>query len=140
MTIESDLKRIADSLEAIAAHVTGGEVVKRGPGRPAGRGTKEAEAPAAGAVAAVPTSATAPAASTPQPTAEPAAKSPSDAPQFAFTDIKERMRVVITKANQHRPKLVELLASKGAQDPKGLPEADYAWFMAQTEAFVPKAA
>ncbi len=101
MSIETDLNRIANSLELIAAHVTGGEMpAKKGPGRP--RKTEAVDpVPETAAVAASPALADAKPAATmptlPAPTAAaPAAAAPAvEAPAAATGVTVEQLQKLV---------------------------------------------
>lgn len=117
MSIDTDLKRLADAAEGILAHLTGTVVEKRGPGRPVKKLETVEAAPAGGVTSAVTTPEAAP-------SAEPAVDHLPEARAIA----KEML------ADGKRDTLLALLKKHGGESPSSLPKPNLAAFIKDAKA------
>jgi len=133
MSIESDLKRLADAAEGILAAMTGTEVKRRGPGRPPADTKLEAApsgeasaAPAAAAPPAVSTTAAAPSTSAAVATPTPGA--------IDVQAVKDRTKAILKLGR--KDELLALVKKHGGESASTIPEGNRAAFLADSEALL----
>lgn len=139
MSIESDLKRLADAAEGILAYLTGTPVQKRGPGRPT-KDTSVSPAPEDAQSGEAPAAAGAQTALTPAPAAmkdAPAASAAAEIPDTALIAVVKKF-IPLGKKDL----IVSIVAKHGGSGNSSvsIPQANRAAFLAEAEAALPKAA